>query len=110
MICPACPAIAMAGGGIAAYFGIDRPDLRTKVTLITSAMLGITTVALKLIFDIRLCDGNGNFSLRNIGQVGAISLVLGLVYSVAVSYLLNRFVRQPEQVQPKPACCHHKDQ
>jgi hypothetical protein len=85
MVCPACPVIAIAGGGVAGYFGFNG-----KVALVTASVLGVTTVALKLLFRVSLCDGNGNFSVRNIAQVGAISLVLGSVISVALNYLLQR--------------------
>ena len=100
MLCPACPAIAMAGGGLSGYFGFGRADLRKTAAVITSVMLGITTVALKVLLDIRLCDGNGNFSVRNIAQVGAMSLAIGLIYSVAVNYLLSRCVAPAEK-----SCC-----
>jgi hypothetical protein len=95
MVCPACPVIGMSGGFLGGYFGINIPkrtDQRVIGAVITSTMIGITVVALKCLFGIALCDGNGNFTLRNIVQVGSISLSMGIVYSIAINYLLNRIV------------------
>ncbi|MBS0654532.1 MAG: hypothetical protein JSR46_02035 [Verrucomicrobia bacterium] len=118
-MCLVCPLIAVAGGGIAGYFGLDRPDLRIVSTVVTGALTLVTTVALKFFLNISICDGLGNFSLRNIAQVSGISLVLGLIYTVAVNYILNRLiplpVAQDENSPPsqcgqeqKPCCCQKK--
>jgi len=102
MACPACPAIAMAGGAVSAYFGFEREDLRTTTIVITTCLTVVTAIALKVLLGVSICDGNGNFSLRNIAQVGAISLVLGIIYTVGVNFILNRLVPPP-----KPCCCQH---
>ncbi len=90
----------MAGGAISGYFGFEREDLRTTSMVITSCMVVVTVVALKVLFGLSLCDGNGDFSPRNFAQVGAISVVLGVIYAVGVNILLNTVV--PKQ---KPCCC-----
>jgi hypothetical protein len=110
MICPACPAIAGFSAAIAAYFGFDRPDLRIINIAITASLMVITTIALKAIFGLSLCDGTGEFTFRNFAQVGTISAVSGFIYSIGVSYLLNIFVPLPAQPEPnKPCCCIKND-
>lgn len=105
MICPACPVIAMTGSAISAYFGFDRKDLRPYAVAATTVLTGVTVVALRILLGISICDGNGDFSPRNFVQVGAISIVLGIVYTVAIQYLLNRYV-PPQQPEPaKRSCC-----
>lgn len=125
MICPACPMIGMGFGLIAGYFGVKMPEQRSHRILgavITSAMIGVTVVALRCLFGITLCDGNGNFSLRNIAQVGSISIVMGIVYSIGVNILINLAVsalnkRNSSQETPplaedpnaqRPCCCEKK--
>lgn len=105
LICPACPVIAMAGSAISAYFGFDRKDLRPHAIVATTALMGVTVVALRLLLGISLCDGNGNFSLRNIAQVGAISLVMGLIITIGVRVVLNKLIPPPTQPPPPKACC-----
>ncbi len=105
MVCPACPTIAVAGGAISGYFGFDREDLRATSVVVTSCMVAATVIALRLLFGISVCDGNGDFSLRNIAQVGAISLVLGIIYAVGVNILLNKLVPPPQVSSTKKPCC-----
>ena len=122
MVCPACPAISIVGGYIGGYFGISAPEqteLRIASAVITAGIVCITAIATKCIFGISFCDGNGDFSLRNIAQVGAISLFLGIICSVVVNCLLNLFFSepgenetppvspQPEVLQPSAPCCHN---
>jgi hypothetical protein len=119
MVCPVCPAVGMFGGYLGGYFGItipERPELRVMSALITAGMIGITVVAIRSMFGIAICDGNGNFSLRNITQVGVISLLMGIIYSLAVNYLLNLLFSEPakneaplpSQIEaPRPCCCQH---
>jgi len=117
MVCPVCPAVGMVGGYVGGYFGINQPEdttLRVVGGVITASMIVITVVALRCFFDLSICDGLGNFSLRNIIQVACISLVLGLIYSLVVNCILNRlFSEAPKNANPaplqisaqKPCCC-----
>ena len=106
MVCPACPTIGWFGGLIGGYFGVNVPErvgVRICSIAATGAAVTITVVALKCMLGIALCDGKGNFSLVNIARVGSISLVMGVICSIAVNYLLNRYLSSPNE--PPPACC-----
>ena len=114
MVCPVCPVAGMFGGYMGGYFGINMPEKpahRAMSACITAGLIVITVVALKCLFGISVCDGNGDFSLRNITQVSAITLVLGVIYSIAVNYLLNLWFSEPspnENAQneaTKHCCC-----
>ncbi len=100
----------MTGSAISAYFGFDRKDLRPYAVVATTILTGITVLALRVLLGISLCDGNGNFSLRNIAQVGAISIVFGVVYSIGIKFLLNRLIPLPQEQQAKPCCCSNNKQ
>lgn len=117
MVCPVCPVVAATGGGIAGFFGIDRPDLQVASTVITTVLTVTTTVALKFFLNISICDGNGDFSPRNILQVGLISFVIGTIYSVAVNFLLDCMFPLPQEeilecepTSNSPCCCNKKNQ
>ena len=115
MACPVCPTVGMFGGYIGGYFGIDTPEkteLQVASALITAGMIIVSIVALKYFFGISICDGNGDFSLRNVFQVGIISLLLGIIYSIAVNYFINLHWNEPhpalippQNETPHPCCC-----
>jgi len=109
MVCPVCPTVGLFGGYVGGYFGVavpKRPELRIMSALITAGMILVTVVALKCLFGIAICDGNGDFSLRNIVQVGVITLPLGIVYSIGVNYLLNQLF--PES-SSSHCCCEREE-
>lgn len=92
MVCPVCPAAGLFGGYFGGYFGVNPPEqleLRLISGMITAGLIVITIVALKCLFGISICDGNGDFSFRNIVQVSVISLVVGVIYSIVVNLLIN---------------------
>lgn len=94
MACPVCPAAGWLGGWFGGYFGIEPPTYpggRELSATITANLIAITVIALKSLFDISLCVGGG-VSLENIVRVGLKTLVMGVIYSIGVNYLLNRYV------------------
>ena len=108
MVCPVCPAIGAVGGYIGGYIGIDPPsELKYRVLsgFITAGLLVITIVALRCFLGIAICDGNGIFSLRNIVQVGLISVVLGVIYSIGVNFFINLATPQSVPIPSSPCCC-----
>jgi hypothetical protein len=107
MICPVCPAAGWVGGSIGGYVGVNPPqDAKGRIVsaCITGTLITITIVALKLLFNISLCEG-GWFTLKNIAIVGIETFVMGVIYSIVVNGLLNRFVYPPKEL---PACCQKK--
>lgn len=105
MVCAACPPIGFVFGWIAGYLGVKAPDspkARVMSALMTSGITVVTVVALKVIFGISVCDGQGNFSLTNIAQVGAITFVMGTIYAIAVNTLFSYWQAPPK----KGSCCH----
>ncbi len=116
VVCPVCPTAGALGGYLGGYFGInppERPELRVMSALITTSMTVITVVALRCLFGISICDGNGDFSLRNIAQVGTMTLLLGIIYSIAVNYLLRQLFPESSQneAQNESSCpCHCKNE
>lgn len=108
MLCPVCPAAGWVGGWLGGYIGVNPPPT-TKGRLIsasiTATLITITIVALKLLFNISLCEG-GWFTLENIVKVGVKTLAMGIVYSVVVNSLLNHFVYTEKK--ELPPCCQKK--
>ena len=105
MTCPVCPAAGWAGGWLGSYIGINPPQHRLGKfvsALITATLTLVTIVALKIIFNTTLCVG-GTFTLENCVRVGLPALALGIVYSIGVNYLLNRFVFPPTNLSTPPA-------
>lgn len=122
MACPMCPAIGSLGGLLGGYFGIEPPKYtggRIFSAVITAPLIGITVIALKTIFNISLCVG-GTFTLANIFRVGSITLVMGIIYSIGVNHILNRYVfpnakensskieMDQEILADSPPCCCKK--
>jgi hypothetical protein len=113
-LCPVCPMTSFFGGLVGGYFGVEPPkhfEGRLLSAVITATMTGISTIVARRLFGLSLCDGNGNFSLGNIVQVGLITLVMGIIYSIAINFLLNKYVfpssQQPDtsNQQPRRCCC-----
>lgn len=103
MVCPVCPAAGYFGGLFGGYFGIEppkHPGGRIFSATITASLIGITVIALKAIFNISLCVG-GTFTWANIARVGSKTLVMGMIYSIGVNYILNRYVFPKPQDHPK---------
>lgn len=93
-MCPVCPTAGWFGGWIGGYFGINSPPhSKGKIVsaLITANLIAITVIALKIIFHISLCVG-GEFSQANIARVVIKTFLMGIIYSIGVNYLLNRYV------------------
>ena len=94
MVCPVCPATGWLGGWIGGYFGILPPEHsggRILSAVITANLITITIIALKVLFNVSLCV-DGDVNLRNIVCVGAKTFIMGVIYSIGVNYLLNRYV------------------
>lgn len=108
MICPVCPAAGLIGGGIGGYFGISPPkqkEGRILSALITANLITVTIIALKVLFNISLCAG-GQLTLANVALVVGKTLIMGVIYSIGVNYLLNRYMF-PEQPSKPSCCCQH---
>jgi hypothetical protein len=112
MGCPVCPAAGWVGGWIGGYLGIQPPQHRVDrifSAVLTANLINISLIALKSLFDVSLCLGGG-FTLKNIVRVGIKAFSLGIIYSIGVNYLLNRFLFLPEVnqknneplIQPQP--------
>lgn len=94
MACPICPAAGWVGGWFGGYLGIHPPEHsggRILSAVVTANLISITVIALKAIFNISLCQGGG-FTLENFIRVGIKALIMGIIYSIGVNYLLNRYV------------------
>lgn len=117
-MCPMCSTGGFFGGLIGGYFGIHPPkkkSARIASALITATLITITFVALKVFFNISLCR-NGKFNFENIVLIGLKTTLLGIVYSIAVNYLLNKFLAKPPRnsnLKSSPSqkgnshsCCH----
>lgn len=123
MACPVCPAAGWVGGLLGGYFGINPPPAdrggRIFSAAITASLMSTTIIALKIFFNISLCIG-GEFHLKNFARVVTQTLLLGIIYSIGVNWLLNRYVFLPlttdthktasiPETEP-PSCCSHKKQ
>lgn len=115
MVCPVCPTAGFFGGLIGGYLGIDPPATfkgRCISGLATAGLVSATIVALKKIFNISLCYGTG-FTVDNVSVILAKTLTIGLIYSIGVNYILNRFAFVNTNPQPistlseHPSCCCH---
>lgn len=125
MACPVCPAAGWAGGWIGGYFGINtpaHPGGQLLSALITANLICITVIAMKSLFGISLCKG-GTFTFQNIARVGIITLPMGILYSIGVNFILNRYVfpsedsacetsleeEIPDAEEAVPSCCCGKE-
>ena len=115
MACPVCPAAGWLGGWLGGYFGIHPPQHsggRMFSAVITANLISITVIALKVFFDISLCAG-GEFTLGNMLRVGIKTLILGIIYSIGVNYILDRYIfpshSENEQNFDSPAEHHPVD-
>lgn len=94
MACPVCPAAGWLGGWVGGYFGIKPPAHsggRLLSAVITANLISVSIIGLKALFGISLCIG-GTFSMDNIVRVGSKALLMGIVYSIGVNFILNRYV------------------
>lgn len=112
MICP-----CTLGGLIAGCLGIssfERVKEGIVGAVITAILVKVTTIALKVLLNFSLC-GSGEFNLQNMVRMG----ILGIPYSIAVNYLLRRYVfpenkekkqenLPKESSQHETSCCQHK--
>lgn len=115
MVCPVCPTAGFFGGLIGGYLGIHPPATvrgRCVSGLATAALVSTTIVALKAIFNISICYGTG-LTAANVSIILAKTLAMGIVYSIGVNFLLNRFIFNAATPQPIPIpvespcrCCH----
>ncbi len=100
MVCPACILSGVCGGWIGGYFGIHPPK-HTKGKMlsafITVNLVVLTQITLKKMFNLSLCAGGG-LTIGNVIRVVVKTLLMGIVYSIAVNYLLGRYVfREPQE-------------
>ncbi len=104
MACGICLASSYAGGWFGGYLGISSPEHRSGrifSALITANLVGITVIALKSAFNLSLCGG-AEWTARNVMILMGKTLALGVIYSIAVNYLLNRYIFTPSiQFQEK---------
>lgn len=114
MACPVCPTAGWLGGWVGGYLGINPPEhpgAKLLSASLTANFISMTLIAMKEIFNVSLCKG-GTFTFDNIVRVSAVTLILGIIYSVGVNALLNRYVfpasEEPPQEEENPPCCCHK--
>lgn len=110
MVCPAC-AVGLAGGWLGGYVGI-RPPSQTEgrifSTAVTTSLVSITIIALKTLFNTSLCIGGKSY-LENIIRVASVTFLLGIIYSIGVNYLLNRYFFSPPPRQEESPCCRKQN-
>ena len=89
------------GGWIGGYFGIHPPKHTSGKILsafITVNLVILTQISLKKMFNISLCAGGG-LTIGNVIRVVVKTLLMGIIYSMAVNYLLGRYVfREPPEL------------
>lgn len=103
-MCGVCLLNGLAGGYVGAYFGVpppQHPGGQILSSLITANLVGMTVVALKAMFNISLCGGR-EVNLTNIILVGVKTVMMGIIYSIGVNYLLNRYVFPSSQGEDNP--------
>ena len=104
MMCPVCPTIGTLGGWIGGYVGVNPPANkvhRVLSALVASTAVCVTVFALRYFTGLTFCDGLGNFSARNIAQVGVIGVLSGVIYSIGINAIYNRFMIPAA----RPCCC-----
>ena len=93
-MCVLCPVVGAGAGCLAELvFGVNSPKSRSEKTLssiLTASAGAITLIALKTMWNISFC-GDGRPTLANISRVGGVALLLGVIYSIGVNYVLNRY-------------------
>jgi len=104
-MCITCFGSSAIGGFFASLMGIDAPKT-TKGRIFsgasTVALTVITAIAMKILFGVPLCGGEG-LTLKNIIVMGVKSLVIGIPYSIGVNYLIKRFkLFEPNENVPPP--------
>ncbi len=110
MVCPICPAAGWCGAWIGGYMGIntsEKPGAKIVSALITANLMAVTILFLKSYYNVSICGG-GSIPER-ILRAGLISLVLGIIYSIGVNVLLNRFVfndTAPNGNHAGGSCCN----
>lgn len=112
-MCPGCFVSPLVGSFLGNLFDSvklhpNRP-LRFKILSITSScsLTFLTMYAIKKIFKISYCGANG-LSIGRIFAVGLASAAVGLIYSFAINYLLNKYFPLPSSACPKnkgKSCC-----
>lgn len=107
MACPLCPAAGWFGGWIGGYFGfapVDHPGGRILSAAVTASLIGISVIALQTISTVSLCK-DGRITLDNFALVAGKTFLMGVVYSIGVNYLLNRYVFLPNSQSEHSCCC-----
>ena len=111
MACPVCPVAGWFGGWIGGYFGVSTPEKFEGKVL--SATLTASLVALTILgTGISLCI-DGKMTLDNFAVVGVKAFGLGIIYSIGVNSLINRYVYPPscsgqEEKGNSHCCCTKK--
>ncbi len=103
MACPTCILAGVFGGWIGGYIGVNPPKNSTGRIfsgLVTLNFVSITLIALDA-FKISLC-ANRQKIIGKTAQVVACTFLIGTIYSIAVNYLLGRYVLLEQQEEVKP--------
>ncbi|MBA3722891.1 MAG: hypothetical protein H0W88_10895 [Parachlamydiaceae bacterium] len=99
MVCPVCPASSLMGGVIGSYFfGINPPEskcLKVVSVILTGTATTLTTLAIIVFGKVSLCQKN--YTLPRISMIIAGAVVVGTIYSIAINFLLNKYVERTKQ-------------
>lgn len=107
MTCPVCPAAGFLGGWVGGYFGVKPPEHsggRLLSAAITANLIAVSIIGLKAVSGISLCVG-GTFNIENIIRVGLKALFMGVIYSIGINYILNRYVYSSPDEKERPSGC-----
>ena len=102
-MCPVCPAAGVFGGYLGGYFGINvpkDPNVRLACGVITAGLLVTTIVALKFFLGFSFCVDGGAFTVHNFVRVGIVALAIGIIYSIAVNYIMGLIFPDSEDAAP----------
>jgi hypothetical protein len=106
MVCPACPASSALGGFIGAWFGVNAPKT-TKGKILSIALTGtataLTVIALRVLGNISLC--NGNYTWSRITSIIAGATLVGTIYSIGINHLIHRFIEATPKPVVRRSCC-----
>lgn len=93
MACPLCVVSAMVGGIVGKeWLGINEPKsrfLRIVMSVLTVVLVAVSVFGLMCLLDLTIYGPNGDLNVGHIVSIGAISIVSGGIYSMALNFLFK---------------------